>query len=157
MSTQGFDTWIVEVRGAGLSSHNNFKSNELIPSENVVSDSIEYTEHECQNGSTPGQKELDIIGSRKELDVSVVEGDKANTQTPLSELQSASQLNDALEVINEKISDYLSKSQSKVVLDDLFPFDLLKETGLSDYFDRIIKISGKKFKHVRRKSILYCI
>lgn len=113
MSNQGFDTWIVEVRGAGLSSHNNFKSNEHIPSENVVSDSIEYTEQECQNGSSPGQKELDKTGSKKELDVSIVEGDKTDTQTSESELQSASQLNDALMVITEKISDYLSESQSK--------------------------------------------
>lgn len=102
MSTQGFDTWIVEVRGAGLSSHNNFKADEHIPNEKVVSDGIESKEKEYQNGVLPGQKELD----------------KGNAQTSLSDLQSVSQLNDVLFVLTEEISDYLSETQSKVVLDD---------------------------------------
>lgn len=129
MSCQGFDTWIVEVRGAGLSS----RVNGLDLVENKTNGTMTAAEQLIEN-STP------ILNS----EMTRINGEKTHS-VDWNETELVTELTDSFMSLGERLSGYLNDSQLRDIsakfLDRIS--ELLEDTRLSDRFNEIAeKISG---------------
>ena len=131
MCSQGFDTWILEVRGAGLSTQGS-DLKDIEQSARAISDQMEATAHTATDGLA-------------ESDNSVVKGDLTGIATVWDESKLVTKLTETFMLLSERLSGFLSEGQSKLVSAKFFDqiSRLLEDSFLSERFDEIrVKLSS---------------
>lgn len=127
MSSQGFDTWILEVRGAGLSTRKG-ESEAIDQSANdriVAAEMIKSVEKGVTNGFFPTGK--------------------STIASPEDESQLATKLTETLLRLAERVSGFLSEGQSRIMSARFFDqmSKLFEDTQLFERFNEIRrKLSG---------------
>ncbi|KAH0467157.1 hypothetical protein IEQ34_004395 [Dendrobium chrysotoxum] len=145
MSKQGFDTWIVEVRGAGLSMRTH-KSNETIQSSDKPAISnLDSTDEVNLTGylSVEGLSAVNIspeVGAK----ISKVNGDKGELVS-VDESQLVTKLTSTFMNLAERLSGYLNEGQLRAISEKFLEqiSKLLEDAGLAERFNEIAaKISS---------------
>ncbi|KAL5721985.1 hypothetical protein ACHQM5_005558 [Ranunculus cassubicifolius] len=141
MSKQGFDTWILEVRGAGLSTRGT-EADKI--AESVESGSISDVARSSDNGATNGtlsveQQSNSNSTSSAEADTSVVKRDDEIARTVIDESQLVAKLTDTLMLLSERLADFMNEGQLRVVSDKLLIqiSRLLADARLLERFNQI--------------------
>ncbi|KAJ7943102.1 Alpha/beta hydrolase family protein [Quillaja saponaria] len=152
MSGQGFDTWILEVRGAGLSVQgSNVK--EIEQSAHAISEQMEAVSESATNGplqteqqssSLPGgvSESKSSVVKEEKSDVLAVKGDVTGLATVWDESRLVSRLSETFMSLSERLSGFLSESQSKVMSAKLLD-QISKLLGDSQLSERYNEIRGK--------------
>ena len=149
MSGQGYDTWILEVRGAGLSLQEpNLK--EIEHSAKVKSEKMEAVSESKINGSlyvaVESTKDFNELAKSesgingKESDFSIVEEeDFIGITTIWDESSLVSELTETFMRLSERLSGFLSEGQSRIMSAKLFDqiSKLLVNSQLSERFNEV--------------------
>lgn len=149
MSAQGYDTWILEVRGAGLSLQEpNLK--EIEHSAKVKSEKMEAVSESKINGTLHVAEEStkilndlsksDTCINGKEYDFSMVEEeDFIGITTIWDESSLVSELTETFMRLSERLSGFLSEGQSRIMSAKLFDqiSKLLVDSQLSERFNEV--------------------
>ncbi|KAG4152720.1 hypothetical protein ERO13_D04G139100v2 [Gossypium hirsutum] len=138
MSGQGFDTWILEVRGAGLSVQgSNFK--EIKESANAVSEQMEAVAKGVTNGVSPVQQPNNVSDTLSDSEISHFGQDSIGIATAWDESKLVSKLTEILMRLSERLSGFLSDGQSMLISAKLFDqiSSLLEGSQLSDRFEEV--------------------
>ncbi|THG14348.1 hypothetical protein TEA_018902 [Camellia sinensis var. sinensis] len=142
MCGQGFDTWVLGVRGAGLSMQGS-DSKEIEKSAHTISDMMEATAVTATDGVFPAEQQSTNISSAKaDSDISVVKGDPTGMATVWDESRLVTELTETFMRLSERLSGFLSEGQSKIMYAKLF--DQISRL-LEDFFlyERFNEIRGK--------------
>ncbi|XP_019056019.1 PREDICTED: uncharacterized protein LOC104613301 isoform X2 [Nelumbo nucifera] len=147
MSSQGFDTWILEVRGAGLSMRGvESKKTDLSSENNVISNPIVSTTKGTINSVLPAEQEPAInLGSLVDFENSAVKENNKESVTVWDESQVVAKLTETFMSLSERVSGFLNEGQSRIMSAKLFDqiSKLLEDAQLSERFDEIReKLSG---------------
>ncbi|OMO64039.1 hypothetical protein COLO4_32135 [Corchorus olitorius] len=140
MSGQGFDTWILEVRGAGLSVRGStFK--EIKENADAVSEQMESVAKSVTNGASPAQQQpTNFSGSLSEAsEVSFLGEDSIGIGTAWDESKLVSNLTEIFMRLSERLSGFLSDGQSKLISAKFFDqiSKLLEDSQLSERFEEV--------------------
>ncbi|KAL5553067.1 hypothetical protein UlMin_040468 [Ulmus minor] len=148
MSGQGFDTWILEVRGAGLSVHRS-NTKEIEMSAHEISDQMEAASENATNGALPSEQQLNndvnslssegATRSPEESDISVPNEEIRRIATVWDESKLVNRLTETFMLLSERLSGFLSESQSKLMSAKLLDqiSTLLVDSQLSERFNEI--------------------
>ncbi|MQM06119.1 hypothetical protein Taro_038940 [Colocasia esculenta] len=139
MSSQGFDTWIVEVRGAGLSTlSDNSKASEQTPTGSKVYNSTESIDVNGKASAVPEQQCLGVQQSNFPKQESVIRSNKENLPT-WDEPLLVAKLTDAFMRLSERLSGYINESQLRTISAKFFDrmSKLLEDARLSGRFDEV--------------------
>ncbi|GMP83479.1 hypothetical protein CsSME_00037373 [Camellia sinensis var. sinensis] len=139
MCGQGFDTWVLEVRGAGLSMQGS-DLKEIEKSAHAISDMMEATAVTATDGVFPAEQQSTNISSAKaESDISVVKGDPTGMATVWDESRLVTKLTETFMRLSERLSGFLSEGQSKIMYAKLFDqiSRLLEDSFLYERFNEI--------------------
>lgn len=149
MSGQGFDTWILEVRGAGLSVQGS-KTKEIKQSANERSGPMEAASKRVTNGAFPVEPQSTnstiafaesetFAVKEKESESMVVKGDTTGMATVWDESRLVMKLTETFMRLSERLSGFLSEGQSKIMSAKLFDqiSRLLVDSQLSGRFNDI--------------------
>ncbi|KAK7815094.1 hypothetical protein CFP56_002025 [Quercus suber] len=149
MSGQGFDTWILEVRGAGLSVQGS-KTKEIKQSANERSGQMEAASKRVTNGAFPVEPQSTnstiafaesetFAVKEKESESMVVKGDTTGMATVWDESRLVMKLTETFMRLSERLSGFLSEGQSKIMSAKLFDqiSRLLVDSQLSGRFNDI--------------------
>ncbi|XVF44219.1 hypothetical protein PTKIN_Ptkin02bG0103300 [Pterospermum kingtungense] len=139
MSGQGFDTWILEVRGAGLSVQaSNFK--EIKETADAVSEQMEAVASSVTNGvSPPLQQPTNASGSLPESGISFLGEDSVGIPRAWDESKLVTKLTEIFMRLSERLSGFLSDGQSRLISAKLFDqiSKLLEDSQLSERFEEV--------------------
>lgn len=142
MCEQGFDTWILEVRGAGLSMQE-LDSKDIEKSGRALSNEMETAAEKATNGalSTVEQPTKSHNSSAEPQDP-VVHEDLIQMANAWDESVLVTKLTETFMRLSERLSGFLSDSQSKLMSAKLFDqmSKLLEDSFL---FERFNEIKGK--------------
>ncbi|XP_061356536.1 uncharacterized protein LOC133300966 isoform X1 [Gastrolobium bilobum] len=149
MSSQGFETWILEVRGAGLSLRSS-NSEDIERSAHVMSEKMEAVSESANNGAVASKKELNnIFSAVSEPDISAskgletenvaVKGDLTKLATVWDESKLVARLTETFMRLSERVSGFLSEGQSKVMSAKLLDqiSKLLVDSPLYEQFNEV--------------------
>lgn len=145
MSGQGFETWILEVRGAGLSVQG-LDSKDIEQSAHAMSEKMEDMMENTTNGSISSKKELDNISGDVSNSASGVEtenvaviGDLARFATAWDESKLVASLTETFTRLSERVSGFLGESQAKVMSAKFFDqiSKLLVDSQLYEQFNEV--------------------
>ncbi|KAJ4709871.1 Alpha/beta hydrolase family protein [Melia azedarach] len=149
MSGQGFDTWILEVRGAGLSVRGS-NPKEVEQCARAVSEQMEAvatsTNNEAfaksaTNGVCTAERQLAGVPSAlSESEISPVkEEDLTALATAWDESKLVAKLTETFMSLSERLSGFLSEGQSKIMSAKLFDqmSKLLEDSQLSERFNEV--------------------
>lgn len=140
MSGQGFDTWILEVRGAGLSMQAT-DSKDVEQSAHAISSHMEVTAERAakQAVDSTGNSSDDESETLVDSDAPLAKGDPAAVATMWDESQSVTKLTETFMRLSERLSGFLSEAQSRIISAKLFDQlqKLLEDSQLLDRFDEI--------------------
>ncbi|XP_010906980.1 uncharacterized protein [Elaeis guineensis] len=145
MASQGFDTWIVEVRGAGLSTR--VTESEAIDQSSgkpVISSPNSVDKYNLSIDMPVEEYSIVKAGPMPDSEISV-KNDKKADLVPLDESQLVTKLTATLMHLAEKLSGYLNEGQLRVASAKFFDrvSKLLEDARLSERFNEITdKISG---------------
>lgn len=146
MSGQGFETWILEVRGAGLSVQG-LDSKDIEQSAHAMSEKMEDMLENATNGSISSKKELDNISGDVSNSASegvetenvAVIGDLSRFATAWDESKLVASLSETFTRLSERVSGFLGESQAKVMsarlLDQISK--LLVDSQLYEQFNEV--------------------
>lgn len=139
MSKQGFDTWIVEVRGAGLSMRSRESNETIQSSDNSAISNLDSTDEANSTGylSVDGLSEI----STK---ISKVNGSNGEV-VPGDESQLVAKLTSTFMNLAERLSGYLNERQLRAISEKFLEqiSKLLEDAGLAERFNEIAaKISS---------------
>ncbi|KAE8660882.1 hypothetical protein F3Y22_tig00116944pilonHSYRG00001 [Hibiscus syriacus] len=143
MSGQGFETWILEVRGTGLSVQgSNFK--EIKENADAVSELMEAV---AKGGVSPMQQPNNVSGSFSDSDfeLSFLGVDSIGIATAWDESKLVSKLTEILMRLSERLSGFLSDGQSRLISAKFFDqtSKLLEGSQLSERFEEVrVKLSN---------------
>ncbi|KAL2904774.1 hypothetical protein RDABS01_003484, partial [Bienertia sinuspersici] len=136
MSGQGFDTWILEVRGAGLSMHATH-SKDIEQSAHEISDMMESTAEKAKEAVVHTRQPSDDDGASVDADVPVVNEVPLTVATMWDESEIVSKLTETFIRLSQRLSGFLSESQSRIMsarlLDQLQK--LLQNSNLLERFN----------------------
>ncbi|GKU90269.1 hypothetical protein SLEP1_g4278 [Rubroshorea leprosula] len=139
MSGQGFDTWILEVRGAGLSVEgSNFE--EIQQSANAVSEEMETVAKSAINGTPSGEKQLaNVSAGLSDSNPSSLKEDLTGMATVWDESQLVTKLTETFMRLSERLSGFLSEGQLKMMSAKLFDqiSKLLEDSQVSERFNEV--------------------
>lgn len=139
MSGQGFDTWILEVRGAGLSMQST-NSEDVERSAHAISMHMEATAERAKKEVDPeGQYSDDEDGTLVDCDVPVAKGDPVAVATMWDESELVTKVTETFMRLSERLSGFLGEGQSRIMsaklLDQLQK--LFEDSQLLDRFNEI--------------------
>lgn len=146
MSNQGYDTWILEVRGAGLSAQGAEASAiEQSVQDGIASELIKSTSG-VPDGDLPTELQPAVkdLGALAEAAISTVQN-KKELETVWDESLLVSKLTDTFMRLSERLSGFLNDGQSRIISAKLFDqiSKLLEDSQLSERFNEIRgKLSG---------------
>lgn len=140
MSGQGFDTWILEVRGAGLSARGS-TSQEVQQSAHAISNEMEAAAERATNEALSEQQELPN-GSSASVNSAVsakVDSESSMLSTAWDESKLVSNLTETFMRLSERLSGFLSEGQSRIMSAKLFDqiSQLLEDTQVLERFNEI--------------------
>ncbi|XP_020536069.1 uncharacterized protein LOC105636926 isoform X2 [Jatropha curcas] len=142
MSGQGFDTWILEVRGAGLSIQATTPK-EIQQSAHVVSEQMEAVAKTITNGAlSTGQQPTDAPRTLPNSEVSIVKEDPTGLPTAWDESQLVTELTETFMRLSERLSGFLNEGQSRIMSAKLFD-QIAKLLEDSQLYGRFNEIRGK--------------
>ncbi|KAI4357742.1 hypothetical protein L6164_001673 [Bauhinia variegata] len=151
MSGQGFETWILELRGAGLSVKGS-TSEDVKQSAHAKSDQMKAASEIARNGTLPSGKDLNNIynvvsesefsSAIEESESGAVNGELTRFATVWDETKLVTRLTETLMRLSERVSGFLSESQSKVMSTKLLD-QISKLLMDSSLFERFNEIRGK--------------
>ncbi|KAI9088644.1 hypothetical protein K1719_029758 [Acacia pycnantha] len=152
MSAQGFETWILEVRGAGLSVRGS-NSKDVEQRAFEKSEEMETASESATNGAMPSEQKLNNISralpesdisaaERKKPEKFPVDEDLTGLATVWDESKLVTRLTETLMQLSERVSGFLSESQSKVMSAKLLD-QISKLLVDSPFFEQFNEISGK--------------
>lgn len=149
MSGQGFDTWILEVRGAGLSVQGS-NPKEIKQSATERSEQMEAASRSETNGAFPFEmKSTNGPGAlaepntfaveAEESEYMAVKGDMMRIARAWDESSVVMNLTETFMRLSERLSGFLSEGQSKIMSAKLFDqiSKLLGDSQLSERFNEI--------------------
>ncbi|KAK4741529.1 hypothetical protein SAY87_025117 [Trapa incisa] len=141
MSGQGFDTWVLEVRGAGLSAYGS-TSQELQKSAHAISNEMEAAVEHATNGALPAQQESTDNSSAVVNPVAAnteVDSESLMLATAWDESKLVSKLTDTFLLLSERLSGFLSEGQSRIMSAKLFDkiSKLLVDTQVLERYNEI--------------------
>ncbi|KAF4350996.1 hypothetical protein F8388_021703 [Cannabis sativa] len=147
MSRQGFDTWILEVRGAGLSLCGS-NTKEIEKSAQAKSEQMEAAAESVTNGALSSEQKSSNVLNTLTSDSSIVRGEKSdmsmsddmkNMATMWDESKLVTKLTDTFIRLSERLSGFLSEGQSKLMSAKLLDqiSKLLLDSQLSERFNEI--------------------
>lgn len=149
MSGQGFDTWILEVRGAGLSVQGS-NTKEIKQSANERSGQMEAASKRVTNRAFPVEPQSTnstiafaesetFAVKEKESESMAVKGDTTGMATVWDESRLVMKLTETFMRLSERLSGFLSEGQSKIMSAKLFDqiSRLLVDSQLSGRFNDI--------------------
>ncbi|XP_011038746.1 PREDICTED: uncharacterized protein LOC105135532 isoform X2 [Populus euphratica] len=144
MSGQGFETWILEVRGAGLSVQGSTPK-VVQQAAHEVSEQMEVVTKSMANGSlSTDQQPSKVASPVSDSRVSFVEEDPhlAGIVTVWDESKKVTKLTEIFMRLSERLSGFLSESQSKIMFAKLVDqiAKILEDSQLSE---RMNEIRGK--------------
>lgn len=137
MSSQGFDTWILEFRGAGLSGQ--ITSKELEESANALLDQMKHDADATDGAYTVEPQSRSVsVASEKSVMSAEVE-DPAKIQTAWDKSKLASRLTETFMRLSQSLSGMLNDGQSKIMSAKLFDqiSKLLEDSNLLERFNEI--------------------
>lgn len=152
MSGQGFETWILEVRGAGLSVQgSNAKDIEKRAIEK--SENMEAASESATNGAMPSEQKLNNIScALPESEISdaeiiepemlAVDENLIGLATVWDESKLVTRLTETFMQLSERVSGFLSDGQSKVMSAKLLD-QISKLLVDSPFYERFSEIRGK--------------
>ncbi|KAF6137322.1 hypothetical protein GIB67_036359 [Kingdonia uniflora] len=149
MSSQGFDTWILEVRGAGLSTRGE-EANNIEPSLNneIVSKMVDATTTDIMKDFTSSSDVTDssaLSEALAEVETSTIVKDTMEIGTVWDESVLVAKLSGIFMSLSERLSGFLNEGQSKIMSAKLLDqmSKLLEDTQLSERFNETReRISG---------------
>lgn len=113
MSSQGFDTWILEVRGAGLSTYRMDFGKVKQPLDAMRDSSVEHG----MDGIFPsGQESTLECGAFSDFDISNVNGKSKLTVFKSDDLKLVTKLMETFWHLSEKLSGFLNECWSNCQL-----------------------------------------
>ena len=149
MSGQGFDTWILEVRGAGLSvqasntkeikQSANERSGQMEAASKSVTNSTFPVEPQSTNSTIAFAESETFAVKEKESESMAVKGDTTGMATVWDESRLVMKLTETFMLLSERLSGFLSEGQSKIMSAKLFDqiSRLLVDSQLSGRFNDI--------------------
>ncbi|XP_027099808.2 uncharacterized protein [Coffea arabica] len=142
MCGQGFDTWILEVRGAGLSMQES-DAKDIEKSAYAISEEMEAAAEGATNGA-PSAVQKSTVNQNKsaESKVSAVNEDVLGIPTAWDESKLVAKLTETFISLSERFSGFLNESQSRIMSAKLFDqiSKLLEDSFL---FERYNEVRGK--------------
>lgn len=114
MSGQGFDTWILEVRGSGLSVWGPTPK-KIEQSAEAISDTVKDARSDADCTSTAKQKSRSIPDALAESVISSARGDPTKIPTLWDEPKLVMKLTESFTGLLERLSGSLRESQSKII------------------------------------------
>ncbi|KAL1568381.1 hypothetical protein AAHA92_00003 [Salvia divinorum] len=162
MCGQGFDTWVLEVRGAGLSTQAS-DSKDVEKSAHAISEQMEAaaenmtnatsvqskTSHatlaqmeaaaDNANGALPANQQSTSVQSTGKSEISVVNEELDGLATAWDESRLVTELTETFTRLSERLSGFLSESQSKIMSAKFFDqvSDLLEGSFIYDRFSEV--------------------
>ncbi|KAJ9163311.1 hypothetical protein P3X46_022992 [Hevea brasiliensis] len=139
MSGQGFDTWILEVRGAGLSVRET-NPKEIQQSAHAVSEQMEAVAKTVNNGAlSNNQQPINVSSALLDSKDFTVKEDPTVMVTVWDESKLVSKLTETFMRLSERLSGFLSEGQSKIISAKLFDqiAKLIEDSQLSERFNEI--------------------
>ncbi|CAI0451318.1 unnamed protein product [Linum tenue] len=139
MSGQGYDTWILEVRGAGLSVRESDAKN-IGESAYAASEHMESAAKGVTTGSlTRNQATAKDESTSPSSELSSVPEDPTGLSTVWDESMLVSKLTDTFMTLSESLSGFLSEGQSMIMSAKLFDqiSTLLEDTQLSERLNEL--------------------
>ncbi|XP_054823884.1 uncharacterized protein LOC129321925 isoform X2 [Prosopis cineraria] len=151
-TTEGFETWILEVRGAGLSIQGS-NSRDIEQRALEKSENMETASESATNAAIPSEQKLNNIpyalpesdistSERKEPENCAVDGDLTGLATVWDESKLVTRLTETFMQLSERVSGFLSESQSRVMSAKLLD-QISKLLVDSPFFERFDEIRGK--------------
>ena len=163
MCGQGFDTWVLEVRGAGLSTQgSDFKDVEK--SAHAISEQMEAAAENLTNATSvqsktsratseqmeatadntngaPANHQSTSALSTEKTEISVVNEELNGLATVWDESRLVTELTETFTRLSERLSGFLSESQSKIMSAKFFDqvSDLLEGSFIYDRFSEVRK------------------
>lgn len=139
MCGQGFDTWILEVRGAGLSMQGS-DLKQIEQNAHTISEHMEATAEAATDRVFPAeQQSTNIFSTLSESYNSVAKGNPAGMATVWDESKLVTKLTETFIRLSERLSGFLNERQSQIVSAKFFDqiSRLLEDSFLSERFDEI--------------------
>ncbi|XP_030542790.1 uncharacterized protein LOC115749903 [Rhodamnia argentea] len=139
MSSEGFDTWILELRGAGLSAQGSTPKG-IEQSANKISKQMEAAAKGAINGALPEQQDAtNSTGVYLDSEVSAAKGDPAALATAWDESKLVSKLTETFMRLSERLSGFLSEGQSRIMSAKFFDqiSKLVEDSQLSERYNEI--------------------
>ncbi|CAO2828493.1 unnamed protein product [Amaranthus hypochondriacus] len=142
MSGQGFDTWILEVRGTGLSMHSTH-SKDIEQSARDISSRMESTAEKAKNDVVHSGKSSDVEdGALVDADVPAINGAPATVPTIWDESELVTKSTETFMRLSQRLSGFIGESESRIISTKLFD-QLQKLLEDSQLLDRFNEIKGK--------------
>lgn len=148
MSGQGFDTWILEVRGAGLSVHES-NTKEIEQSAHAKSERMEVVSETATKGALSLDQQSNNVFNGwaaessiirgEDTDFSLSEEDMKTLATVWDESKLVTRLTETFMRLSERLSGFLSEGQSKIMSAKFFDqiSKLLVDSQLSERFNEV--------------------
>ncbi|VFQ78179.1 unnamed protein product [Cuscuta campestris] len=140
MCGQGFDTWILEVRGAGLSLNESDSQNIEKAAHEMSEDIKSTTRRNAAIGKlSVAEDSRNTSKNSEDFDIELVKEDPVEIGTVFDEPRLVTQLTETFMRLSERLSGFLSESQSKIIsakfVDQLSR--LLQDSFLYERFNEI--------------------
>ncbi|KAJ8557699.1 hypothetical protein K7X08_004465 [Anisodus acutangulus] len=114
MCNQGFDTWILEVRGTGLSLKESDSKN-IEKSVHTASNEMEAAADNVNDrGRSAPQRSKNVQGASEKHDAAVVNEEPTVVSTVWDESRPVTKLTESSIRLSERVSGFISGSQSKI-------------------------------------------
>ncbi|XP_048229008.1 uncharacterized protein LOC8275086 isoform X2 [Ricinus communis] len=157
MSGQGFETWVLEVRGAGLSVQET-NPKEIQQSAHAVSLEMEAAAKNVTNEALPSidQPTNNVPSSFSDSNkILTVKEDPTGIATVWDESKLVTKLTETFMRLSERLSGFLSEGQLKIISDKLFD-QIAKLLGDSQLSERFNEIRGKllSLMETRQNSVI---
>ncbi|KAI3453066.1 hypothetical protein Pfo_009729 [Paulownia fortunei] len=142
MCGQGFDTWVLEVRGAGLSMQGS-DCKDVEKSAHAISEQMEAAAENVTNGALPADQQSTMVQSTSEKsEIAVVKEEPTGVATAWDESRLVTELTETFTRLSERLSGFLSESQSKIMSAKFFD-QISKLLEDSFIFERFSEVRGK--------------
>ncbi|PWA96883.1 hypothetical protein CTI12_AA035500 (chloroplast) [Artemisia annua] len=141
MCEQGFDTWILEVRGAGLSLHES-NPKEIEQSAHAISEQMEAGATSAAENARFSSKSLNSNESAPtESRFAILNKDPAELPTVFEESVLVTKLTETFITLSNRVSGFLSEGQSRLISTKLFDqfAKLVGDSFLAERFNEIKK------------------
>ncbi|KAL8549529.1 hypothetical protein ACS0TY_008384 [Phlomoides rotata] len=141
MCGQGFDTWVLEVRGAGLSTQGS-DCKDVEKSAHAISEKMETAAENMTSGALPADQQSTLAETATEkTEIAVIDKEPTGLATPWDESRLVTELTETFTRLSERLSGFLSESQSKIISAKFFDqmSKLLEDSFIFERFNEVRK------------------